>query len=116
MGLRLSPGIFEGGVKRLPTLTFAGDGCVVLIVENGRYFCGNCGGGNSKFGRFEAADLRAVKLAGAPIGSKFEAIPGCCTAAEAILKAPREWPGGLKTSVSAEGGVGRVFDGGTVIG
>jgi len=26
IGFRLSPGIFDGGVKRLPTLTFAGDG------------------------------------------------------------------------------------------
>lgn len=89
VGLRLSPGIFEGGVRRLPTLTVAGVDCVVFMLENGRNLCESCGGGgNSKLGRFEAADLRAVKLDDEPCGSKFEAIPGCCTAAEAILCDP----------------------------
>jgi hypothetical protein len=86
VGLRLSPGIFDGGVKRLPTLTIAGVDCVVFMLEKGKNLWESCGGGgNSKLGRFEAADLRAVKLEGIPCGSRFEAIPGCCTAAEAIL-------------------------------
>lgn len=86
MGLRLSPGIFDGGVKRLPTLTIAGVDCVVFMLEKGKNLWESCGGGgNSKLGRFEAADLRAVKLEDIPCGSRFEAIPGCCTAAEAIL-------------------------------
>jgi len=56
------------------------------MLEKGKNLWESCGGGgSSKLGRFEAADLRAVKLEGIPCGSRFEAIPGCCTAAEAIL-------------------------------
>ena len=76
--------------------------------------CESCGGGgNSKLGRFEAADLRAVKLDDAPCGSRFDAIPGCCTAAEAILcDVSRFCPAVLKTSVPGVGGVGSVVEGG----
>lgn len=36
------------------------------------------GGGSSKLGRFDAALLLVLKLAGALIGSIFDVIPGCC--------------------------------------
>lgn len=87
---------------------------VVLMLPKGRYFCVNCcGGGNSKFGRFEAADRRAVRLDPTPDGSRFEVIPECCTGAFDVLYWPSRFcPGGLKTSVSAVGGVGRVDEGG----
>ena len=112
--LRLSPGLFEGGVSRFPTLTFEAEGCwVVFIAENERYFWVSCGGGSSKFGRFDAACRRAIRLEGAFPKSSCDAIPGCWTAADAIGKAyPRPWSdGGRKTSLSADGGVGRVVAG-----
>ena len=72
------------------------------------------GGGSSKFGRCDAADLRAVRLWDPPAGSIVEAIEGCCcTAAAARLNSLRlVCPGGLNTSDSVVGGVGRVCDGG----
>ena len=83
------------------------------MVENGGYLCESCGGGSSNVGRFEAADLRAVKLGGAPNGSMLETIPGCWTAAAARLNDRwRGWPGGVQTSVSVVGGVVRVLLGG----
>ena len=112
--LTLSPGLFEGGVRRFPTLTFETEDCwFVLIAENERYFCDSCGGGSSKFGRFDAACRRAVKLEGAFPKSSCEPIPGCWTAADAMGKVyPRPWSdGGRKTSLSADGGVGSVVAG-----
>ena len=50
---------------------------MIFNVERGGYFWDSGGGGSSKLGKFEAADLRAVKLVGALIGSRFEIIPGC---------------------------------------
>lgn len=71
------------------------------------------GGGNSKLGRFEVADRRAIKLDPTPDGSRFDAIPECCAPPVAGLYWPsRPRPGGLNTSVSAVGGVGSVLDGG----
>lgn len=81
IGLRLSPGTVDGGVKRLPTLTDACDDCALLMAGKGVYFCAYCcpkGAGSSKLGKLFAAGLRAVKLEDAPVGSRFEAIPGCC--------------------------------------
>ena len=68
-------------------------------------------GGNSKFGRFEAADLRAVRLDAEPLGSIFEAlIPFCWIAVTFPWPAPaRVNPGGLKAPSSAPGGVGNAF-------
>lgn len=85
-----------------------------LMFENDWYFCCNRGGGgNSKLGKFEVADRRAVKLDPAPEVSRFDAIPECCTPPVTALYWPsRPGPGGLNTSVSAVGGVGNVFDGG----
>ncbi len=89
IGLRLSPGTVDGGVKRLPTLTDACVDCAPLMAGKGVYFCAYCcpkGAGSSKLGKLFAAGLRDVKLEDAPVGSKFEAIPGCCcTAAVARL-------------------------------
>lgn len=89
IGLRLSPGTVVGGVKRFPTLIDACVDCVPLIAGKGWYFCANCcvkGAGSSKLGKLFAAGLRDVKLEGAPVDSKLEAIPGCCcTAAVARL-------------------------------
>lgn len=83
-----------------------------LRAEKEWNFCDSCcGGGSSKLGKFEAADRRAVKLELAPDGSRFEAMPEWCTTA--VSNRPsRLRPGGLNTSVSAVGGVGRVFEGG----
>lgn len=39
------------------------------------------GGGSSRLGKLDAACFRAVKLEGAPIGSIFDDIPGCCITA-----------------------------------
>lgn len=80
IGLRLSPGIFDGGVNKLPTLTDDCDGWglmeEVLICVYGRYFCASCcGGGSSKLGKFVAAGRRAVRLEPAPGGSILDAIP-----------------------------------------
>ncbi len=109
IGLRLSPGTLVGGVKRLPTLMVAG--ALEFAEEKEWNFCNCGGGGNSKLGKLEVANRRAVKLPPAPDGSRFEAIP-CCTAAAATLNVPsRPCPEGLNTSVSAVGGVGRVLEG-----
>lgn len=115
IGLRLSPGTVDGGVKRLPTLTDACVDCVPLMAGKGVYFCAYWwpnGAGSSKLGKLFAAGLRDVKLEVAPVGSKFEAIPGCCctaTVARLLRTASRLlWPGGLKPSVPSLGGVGRV--------
>ena len=78
MGLKLSPGILDGGVKRLPTLKLANPAGGAGIVDMGVNFPDRGGGGSSKAGRCDAAGLRAVKLDGAPIGSMFETMPGCC--------------------------------------
>lgn len=88
IGLRFSPGTVDGGVKRLPTLTDACVDCAPLMAGRGVYFWAYCcpkGAGSSKLGRLLAAGLRDVKLEDTPVGSKFEAIPGCCTAAVARL-------------------------------
>ena len=116
MGLRLSLGTVEGGVKRLPTLTEAAWFVVVVVAfspDMGAYFCGICepnGRGSSKLGRLFAAGLRALKLEDAPVGSRLETIPGCCIVAVArVLKAAaRPWSGGLNPSVPSLGGVGKV--------
>lgn len=63
MGLSESPGIFDGGVRRFPTLTIDGVDCVVGRVVYVMNFCEIAGGGgSSKLGRCDAADLRAVRL------------------------------------------------------
>lgn len=68
-----------GGVSKLPTLARfveIGEACVVARPTYGWNFwcrCDNGGGGSSKLGRLEAADLLAVKLEGAASGS----FPGC---------------------------------------
>lgn len=63
IGLRESPGMLEGGVSRFPTLTMAGVDCVAGTFPSCRNFCAIFdGGGSSKLGRFEAADLRAMRL------------------------------------------------------
>ncbi len=82
--------MLDGGVSRFPTLTIAGVDCVVEMFEL-LYVMNFCeiegGGGSSKFGRFDAADLRAVRLWLAPAGSIVEAIEGWWrTAAAARLK------------------------------
>ena len=115
IGLRLSPGTVDGGVKRLPTLTDACVDCVPLMAGKGVNFCAYCcpkGAGSSKLGRLFAAGLREVKLEDAPVDSKFEVIPGCCTTA-AVASLPKAASrllrlGGLKPSVASVGGVGRV--------
>lgn len=87
MGLRLSPGTVDGGVNRLPTLTDV-DCAPPLMAGRDPYLVAYCcpkGAGSSKLGRLLAAGLRDVKLEDTPVGSKFEAIPGCCTAAVARL-------------------------------
>ena len=69
IGLSTSPGMFDGGVSRFPTLLFAwfvGIGCETYEGKLGNLE----GGGNSKLGRFDVADRRAVKLVDALIGSK----------------------------------------------
>lgn len=109
IGLRLSPGTLLGGVSRLPTLIVAGVCCEFAVDAKEWNFCCSCGGGgNWKSGKLLVAIRRAVRLDPAPDGSKLEAIP-CCTAAVATLNEPsRLCTGGLNTSVSAVGGVGRV--------
>lgn len=112
-GLRLSPGIFVGGVSRLPTLTIAGVVCVTLAPEYGMYFCGIAGGGgNSKLGRLDAADLRAVRLEEVPVESAVALMADCWPAATAAARnlLSRLSPGGLKTSDSVVGGVGSVLE------
>jgi hypothetical protein len=111
LGFKLSPGTVDGGVSRFPTLMFAGPG---WLLEMGGYFpwktCSG-GGGSSKLGRFDAADLRAVKLGGAPIGSMFGPMPGCCITAVMLYGPWRPCSDGLTGSLSAPGGVGRVVGG-----
>ena len=112
-GLRPSPGKFEGGVKRLPTLT--GEGCVGLIAPIPGNFC-RSGGGSWKFGRFEAADLLDEKLAGCgPNDSEVEVICGG-SKASVVATVPFGscwWPAnGRNTSDSDVGGVGRLLRGG----
>ncbi len=74
-GLMLSLGRVFGGVRRFPKLArppAADCGWPVLMAANGWYLlCSvvNGGGGSSKLGKFDAADLRAVKLEGMPMGS-----------------------------------------------
>lgn len=81
MGLRLSPGICDGGVKRferLLTFTEADEGWLLMLEdEYGGYLDGRvCGGGSSKIGRLLAAGRRAVRLKPAPPGaSALELIP-----------------------------------------
>lgn len=54
-----------GGVSKLPTLTMAGVDCVTGTLLYCINFCDiDGGGGSSKVGRLDAADLRAVKLCG----------------------------------------------------
>jgi hypothetical protein len=62
-GLRPSFEIPDGGVRTLLTGWF---GWVVLVGGKVGNLCmpERSGGGSWKFGRFEAADLRAVKLCG----------------------------------------------------
>ena len=117
MGLWLSPGICDGGVKRFERLlTFAeAVGGWLLMVEYGRYLEGSvCGGGNSKLGKLLAAGLRAVRLDPAPPGgSAVELIPDGGSAPLATVKGlSRLWLSGLNTSDSVVGGVGSVFEGG----
>ena len=115
-GLKLSPGIFEGGVKRLPTLSAAplawdvliGIGCVDFV-------CWNEGteGRLRLLASSEAAGLRAVKLVLCPLGSIPVAMPTCFNSfMDAWMFG--SWPrvGGLNTSDSDPGGVGNVCDGG----
>lgn len=55
--------MLDGGVSRFPTLTIAGVACVAGRLPYCKNFCDiDGGGGSSKLGRFDAADLRAVKL------------------------------------------------------
>lgn len=110
--------MFVGGVKRLPTLTAAATCCPLMALElpfvNEWYFASSFGGGgNSKLGRLEVADRRAVKLDPVPDGSRLDVIPDGWTPPVSTWYWPsRPGPGGLYTSVSAVGGVGNVFDGG----
>ena len=70
VGLRPSPGILFGGVRRFPTLaTLPDPSCWPLLgLLNGWNLgsLGMFGGGSSKLGRLEAAGFRAVKLGGPP--------------------------------------------------
>ena len=71
----LSPGSVFGGVRRLPTLVMLpADGAEDVLYVG--YLCCMCdsGGGSSTFGKLDAADLRAVKLGGAPRESDPECI------------------------------------------
>ena len=80
------------------------------MVEIGANFPDSGGGGSSKFGRFEAALRRAVKLDGAAIGSIFELMPGCCMMVVMLCCLGRL--DGLYGSLSRLGGVGSVWMGG----
>jgi len=79
-GLMPSFALLLGGVGRLPWLAKelgTGEGKVDITVPNGYFWC-PCwrgGGGSSKFGRFDAFGLRAVKLGGPPC--PIESGPGC---------------------------------------
>jgi hypothetical protein len=64
----LSP---AGGVKTLLTV-----GWEVEAGAKGGYLCMISGGGSWKFGRFEAADRRAVKLWGFSIAKMGREMPG----------------------------------------
>lgn len=120
MGLRLSPGICDGGVKRferLLTFTEANGGWLLMLVDDAydEYRDGSvCGGGSSKLGRLLAAGRRAVRLNPAPpVPSAFELIPDAWRAPFAPGKElSRLWLGGLKISDSVVGGVGSVLEGG----
>ena len=120
MGLRLSPGICDGGVKRferLLTFTEADEGWLLMLLEDeyAGYLDGRvCGGGSSKIGRLLAAGRRAVRLNPAPPDvSTLELIPDGWRAPFTPGKGlSRLWLGGLKTSDSVVGGVGSVLEGG----
>ena len=48
IGLKLSPGMFEGGVRRFPTFAIADEECAVgNVLEYVMYFCEIAGGGGS---------------------------------------------------------------------
>ena len=91
-GLTLSEVEFDGGVKRLPTLTDAELDCIVFRFGNGGYlwvplglYCRFVGGGNSKFGRWAVACRLAVRLDGAFKASREVPIPMVGPATAAIL-------------------------------
>ncbi len=112
---------FDGGVNRLPTLTFTAADCGALTLEGSEYFCedvvgGNCdscGWGSSKLGRLFAAERREVNDGWVFSASSAVPIPGGGIARVARLtEEPRDWPEGRKRSVSKAGEEDGVLVGG----